>query len=101
MKHDDMARFINVVQSIVKTEIQNAGLYLGQWHNGTVEEVISPSRLRVFVDGSMTSQQVPCNPDVLFKSGDKVFVLFVNGDTKNKFIPFKRGIEVAGEVVIP
>lgn len=87
-----MSRFIEVVQNIVRTELNNAGLYNGQWHLGTVDAVVSTSTLKVFVDGSIVSQQVPCNPDVTFSQGDKVFVLFVNGDSKNKFIPFKRGI---------
>lgn len=106
-KHNNESqRFIDIVQSIVKAELNRAGLMTGQWHLGTVDEVLTKSVddgqggtieqktgfLKVFVNGSQVSQKIPHNPDVEFNPNDKVFVLFVNGDSKNKFVPFKRSV---------
>jgi hypothetical protein len=99
MNDNERSKFINIVQNIVRTELRNAGLMNGQWHLGTIDTVVSQSKVRVFVDGSSTSQQIPCNPDVEFKSGDKVFVLYINGDSKTKFVPFRRLIESDIELV--
>lgn len=83
---------IQVITSIIQNELKNANLQTGQWHLGTVSQVKTSKMLSVFVDGSTTAQDIPCNPDVTFAVGSKVFVLYVNGDTKNKFVPFKRAI---------
>ena len=85
-------KFIEFVQRIVRIELQNAGLQQGQWHIGTVTSIVSSKILQVKIDGSTVAQKVPCNPDITFAVNDPVFVLFVNGDSKNKYIPFKRAI---------
>lgn len=84
--------FYKYVEKIVETVLQNKGLLNGQWHLGTVEQVISPTRLSVFVDGSTVPQTIPCNPKVIFSVGDKVFVLYVNGKSSDKYVPFHRGL---------
>lgn len=65
----------------------------GEWHLGKVESVISSKKISVYVDGSDTPQRIPCNPDVTFNVGDHVWVIFVNGDSRNKFVLSKRAIE--------
>lgn len=88
----DQNNFYQVIRDIVQNELKKSNLQTGQWHLGTINQVKTSKLLSVFVDGSTTAQDIPCNPDVTFTAGSKVFVLYVNGDTKNKFVPFKRGI---------
>lgn len=85
-------RFIDMISKIVYTILDNENVLRGEWHNGKVDKVNSSTSLTVFVDGSKTSQIIPCNPSITFESGDEVFVHYVNGDSKNKFVPYKRGI---------
>lgn len=89
MTNDEL---INIISTVVQNELKKSNLHNGQWHLGTVDQVKTSKLLSVFVDGSTTAQDIPCNPDITFTVGSRVFVLYVNGDTKNKFIPFKRGI---------
>lgn len=85
-------RVISLIKEIVYVILKNEGLLRGEWNNGVVESVISPKMLTVKINGSNVAQKVPCNPSVTFEVGDEVFVHFVNGDSKNKFVPYKRGI---------
>ncbi|OZB98008.1 hypothetical protein [Paenibacillus sp. XY044] len=81
-----------LISEIVRTEIRNLGLLSGEWHLGTVDSIVSTKKINVFIDGSTSSQTIPCNPDVAFKPGDHIYVIFVNGDSKDKFALCKRGI---------
>lgn len=81
-----------MVSNIVKTEINNLGLMMGNWQLGVVKSVISPKKLSVLINGSTEAQEVPCNPDVPFSEGDNVFVIFVNGDPRNKFVMNRRAL---------
>lgn len=91
MKDIDL-KFVDAVTKVVESILRNKGLTNGQWHMGKVEEVLSNKLLSVYIDGSDEAQKIPCNPDVSFSQEDKVFVLYVNGNSKDKFVPFKRGI---------
>lgn len=86
-------RTIKIIKDIVYMILRNEGLLRGEWNNGVVVGVISASLLSVRVNGSEIIQKIPCNPSVTFAVGDEVFVHFVNGDTKNKFVPYKRGVQ--------
>ncbi|MFI2856778.1 hypothetical protein ACH6EH_06525 [Paenibacillus sp. JSM ZJ436] len=81
-----------IIAEVVRTEIRNMGLLNGDWHLGKVESVISTSRLNVFVDGATVSQPIPCNPDVTFAPGNEVIVVFLNGNTRDKFVICRRAI---------
>lgn len=85
-------QFYDVVKKIVYQILIKEKLLQSEWHLGKVESVIDSKTLSVYVDGSTTPQTIPCNPDVTFNVGDEVFVLFVNNDSRNKFVPFKRGV---------
>jgi len=85
-------KFLLKVKKIIYSVLQNEKLLQREWHLGTVESVIDSKTLSVYVNGSTTPQTIPCNPDITFAVGDKVFVHFVNGDSRNKFVPYKRGI---------
>jgi hypothetical protein len=85
-------QFYDAVRKIVYQILTKEKLLQSEWHLGTVESVIDSKTLSVYVDGSTTPQAIPCNPDVTFNVGDEVFVLFVNNDSRNKFVPFKRGV---------
>ncbi|MCY9599131.1 hypothetical protein PC41400_08100 [Paenibacillus chitinolyticus] len=82
--------FIKAVRQIVNIELKENNLAIGHWHLGTVMKVKNKTLLSISINGSATSQDVPCNPDVNFIKGDLVYVVYVNGDSKNKFVPYKR-----------
>lgn len=83
-------QFISIVTQIVQTVLQNNNVLQGEWHLGKVESVVSNYALNVYVDGSLIPQVIPCNPNIRFIPNDEVWVHYVNGDSKNKFIPYKR-----------
>lgn len=89
---DNSREFINAVEIIVRTFLENEGLLKGNWRLGKVKDTISQGLLEVYVDGSTTFQQIPCDPDKSFNTGDEVFVVLVNGDSKNKFVLCKRNV---------
>lgn len=80
------------IKEMIHDELRTLKLLTGQWHVGTVDTVTSTTRLKVFLDGSTTSITIPCNPDVTFVAGDKVWVVFINGNARDKFVLCKRGI---------
>lgn len=82
--------FKQMIKDYVYKILNKENLLQGEWHLGKVASVVSRFKLNVYIDGSTTSQTVPCNPDVKFAIGDAVWVHFVNGDIRNKFIPYKR-----------
>lgn len=92
MENRQKEELIALVRNIVNTELHNIGLLNGQWHVGKVASVVNSKMLSIYLDGSTTAQNIPCNPDVTFSAGNYVFVLFINGDSKNPFVPFKRAI---------
>lgn len=89
---DEQRALLDLIKSVVQTEIRNQGLLRGQWHLGKVKEVKSDKMLSVFVDGSNQAQDVPCNPDGKFSVNNEVWVVFINGDSKNKFVISRRAI---------
>jgi hypothetical protein len=74
------------VMNILKTE----GLLNSQWGYGKVDEVISSSKLKVFVNGGLESTLIPCNPDITFSPEDHVVVVNVNGNTNDRFVISRR-----------
>jgi hypothetical protein len=88
----EQQEFYKIIQDVVKSEISNLGLNLGNWQLGIVESVVSPKKLKVFINGAKVSQEVPCNPDVAFAAGDNVFVIFINGDQRNKYVMSRRAL---------
>lgn len=83
-------KFLDAVAKVVESILKEKNLLVGEWHLGTVSSVISSYVLSVFVNGSSTAQVIPCNPNIPFSNGDEVWVHFVNGDSSNKFVPYKR-----------
>ncbi|MGD6876760.1 hypothetical protein [Bacillus infantis] len=80
------------IENIVYNILNKEKLLNKQWHLGTIDTVISPLKVKVFVDGSDVSQTVSCNPDITFTSGDYVWVLYINGNPRDKFVISKRAI---------
>lgn len=89
---DQSQMFLNGVQKIVYSILSKENLLQGEWHLGIVDEVISATTLRVRVDGSPTAQLVQCNPNVVFKQDDHVFVIYVNGNSKDKYVLAQRSV---------
>lgn len=83
-------KFMDAVKKIVYFILRKENILQNQWHVGTVSSVLSRYRLKVYIDGSDIEQLIPCNPNIEFVEGEKVWVLYINGDSKNKYVPFKR-----------
>jgi hypothetical protein len=81
---------LEYVEKIVNMVLRKNNLLQGEYHLGKVKTVISTRLLEVYIDGSDTAQNVACNPDVPFVVDDLVYVIFMNRDSKNKFISFRR-----------
>ena len=81
-----------LIKKIIHTEIANLGLLKGDYHLGKVQAVKANNILSVYVDGSSTPQDIPCNPDGNFSINDEVWVIFINGDSKNKFVISRRAV---------
>lgn len=86
-------QFYDKVNEIVSDVLTRQGLLIGQWRLGTVDQIISPTKLKVFIDGSDTPQTVSCNPDITFTSGNHVWVIYINGNARDKFVLSKRAVE--------
>lgn len=81
-----------LIKKIIHAEISNLGLLKGDYHLGTVKAVKANNILSVCVDGSSTPQDIPCNPDGNFSVNSEVWVIFINGDSKNKFVISRRAV---------
>ena len=82
----------DTIKQIVLDVINKEKALIGNWHLGTVDQIISPTKLKVFVDGSTISQTISCNPDVTFTIGDHVWVIFINGNQRDKFVLCHRAV---------
>jgi len=82
--------FLDIVRSIFYTELKKLNKLTGEWHLGKVNSVISPYVLSVFVDGSTSAQNIPCNPNIIFNKDEEVWVHYINGNPMDKFVPYKR-----------
>lgn len=78
------------IRKVVYQVLGDNNLLQGHWHLGKVESVIDRYKLKVFIDSSTSPQTVPCNPNVIFRPNDEVWVHYVNGNSMNKFVPYKR-----------
>jgi hypothetical protein len=85
---------LNTVEQLVLKVLDSNRLLTGNWHLGSVDQIISAGKLKVFVDGSDTSQTVSCDPDKTFSQGDHVWVVFINGNPRDKFVISKRAVGV-------
>lgn len=84
-------KFHDLIKTIVQNELKAQNL-VGNWHLGVVDSVTSSKKLSVFVDGSTTAQSISCNPDVTFNVNDEVWVVFINGNPRDKFVISKRAV---------
>ncbi|MGG3892000.1 hypothetical protein [Metabacillus fastidiosus] len=91
-EHERAKRFDGYIEKLVMKILSRLGLLNGQWHLGEVTQVLSPTKLKVKVDGSETEQTISCNPDVTFQTGNHVWVIFINGNGRDKFVISKRAL---------
>lgn len=90
MKQD---KFISYIQQITLNLLEKLGFLVHEWHLGKVSEINENGTLNVYIDGSTTvTPSVPCNPDIIFAVDDYVWVHYVNRNSQNLFIPYKRNI---------
>ena len=92
MEQNYSQNFLDAVRSIVQAELNNLGLLQGQWHLGKVSSVINSKQITAYVDGSTTAQTIASNPSVTFSVNDEIWIIFVNGNSKDKFALCKRAI---------
>lgn len=93
MNTSDKEALLDLIESVVENVLQKRNLLTGQWQLGTVDSVISSTKLTVKLNGSSEAVPMPCNPDVSFQQGDAVYVIFANGKRTDKFVLCKRGIQ--------
>jgi hypothetical protein len=43
---------------------------------------------------SVVTPSIPANPDMVFESGDFVFVHYINRNPNNLFVPYKRAVTI-------
>jgi hypothetical protein len=86
--------FVRKIQSIVVKVLEKYGLLTHEWHLGKVSSVNANGTLNVYIDGSTTATpSIPSNPQLVFNTGDYVWVQFINRSPNNLFVPSKRYVE--------
>jgi len=85
-------KLFNIVKKIVYKVLHAENLTQREWNHGEIESVIDSKFANVYVNGSNNTQKIPTNPDITFAAGDKVFVIFINRDPKDKFVISKRSV---------
>lgn len=88
----DNKTFMSTLKTLIYKIIEESNIINCEWHVGKVANIIDSKTLTVYVDGTTVAQKIPCNPDITFSANDEVWVHFVNGDSKNKFVPYKRAV---------
>jgi hypothetical protein len=83
---------IKTVKQTLQQELEKLNLLKGDWHSGVVASVIDSKYLSVKVDGSDTAQTIPFNQSEIFTANDNVLVIFLNHDSKNKFVLCKKPV---------
>ena len=88
-KQDELIQF---VRQMIYDILDDERLLQGEWQHGKVAEVISDKMLGIYVNGSTVVQKIPCNPSINFTIGDEVWVVYINRNSKDKFVLSKRGV---------
>ncbi|GED72724.1 hypothetical protein BRE01_64260 [Brevibacillus reuszeri] len=78
------------IRELIREEFKNEGLLKEPWRFRKIDEVLSPTKVKCFVDGSDTSIVISCNPDVLFRKNDEVWIVNTARDNKSRFVLCKR-----------
>ena len=84
--------FYSLIESAVYNILQKEKLDIRPWHNGKVTQVLSPTKLKVCVDGSDVEQTISCSKNEPYKVGDEVWVVYINNNARNKFVFGLRGV---------
>ena len=86
-------KFIDLIQQIVLKTLEKLGLFQDEWHFGKVESQNANGTLNLYIDGSdYVTREIPCNPNTSFSVNDEVFVHFINRNSYDMFVPYKRQI---------
>jgi ribosome biogenesis GTPase A len=78
--------FVENMMKVVYKVLRKENLLQSEFHMGKVAEVLPNYYLSIYIDGSSTTQKVKCNPDITFHANDQVIVIFINNDSKNKYV---------------
>jgi hypothetical protein len=85
-------QFHNLMKTMIREELKAQGLLVGQWHLGKVGQIVSTKQLKCYIDGGDVLQTVACNPSVTFAVNDEIWVIYINGNARDKFAISKRAI---------
>lgn len=81
-----------VIRDIAREELKALNLDIKPWHQGKVNQIISPTTLKVFVDGSDIAQTIPCSKNEPYTVGDEVWIVYINNNPRDKFVFGLRGL---------
>lgn len=84
--------FLSSVKSIVYQVLNEKNLINNNvWHYGVITNINSDGTVDAQIDGSKTiTKRLAANPDVDFKSSDRVIIIYVFGIKKNAFVLCRR-----------
>lgn len=85
-------QFHDLIKTMIRDELKAQGLLVGQWHLGKVGQTISTKQLKCYIDGGDALQTVACNPKVTFAVNDEIWVVYINGNPRDKFAICHRAV---------
>lgn len=81
---------LNGIRELIREEMKNEGLLKEPWRFGKISEVLTPTKVKCFVDGSDVAITISSNPHHTFQVDDEVFVINTARDNKSRFVLCKR-----------
>ena len=84
---------LNIIEKLIYKILDEHKVLQGNWHLGEVTQIISSTKIKAKIDGGEVAQTISCNPDVTFSVGNHIWVIFINGNGRDKFALCKRAIE--------
>lgn len=97
---DNTANISVSLEKLVMQILQKNGLLKGNKLFGIVEEVISETQLKIYLQQEMRSTLVNCPPRIAFEMGDRVLVENINNNPHDRFvIAIIEGVSKDTEVI--
>lgn len=83
--------FVEHVMKVVYKVLRKESLLISEWRLGKVESVISPSKIKAYIDGGNVAQTIAANPNEIFEIGDEIWVICPRNSV-SKFALTRRGL---------
>lgn len=87
--NDFQNNLIKTIKDLVKQELKGLN---NRDHYGRIDSVVDQYKAYVYVDNGTISQLIPTNPNITFSANEEVYVVFINGDEKDKFVLCQKAI---------